>query len=173
MTTGTVDAQTGTISLNGTGSGSGFFAAEAGATLAFSGGTFALNGDLISSNAVLAGATLYGNGSISGVLNWTSGTFGSGNYALTIATNGILILTGTDGGNYVMSESITNAGLVRLEMGNLRIEPPPAPRRRLSRLRLVARPRRRIGRSYSAPPLRRRRSYSAPPAPRDRKSTRL
>src|ERR1035438_8801608 len=122
MTTGTVDAQTGTISLNGTGSGSGFFAAEAGATLAFSGGTFALNGDLISSNAVLAGATLYGNGSISGVLNWTSGTFGSGNYALTIATNGILILTGTDGGNYVMSESITNAGLVRLEMGNLRIE---------------------------------------------------
>ena len=121
ITSGTVDAQTGTISLNGNDSGNGLFNAAAGATLAFSGGTFAFNGNLVSSNATLAGATLFGNGTISGVLNWTSGTFGSGNNTLTIASNAVLILAGTNGGTYALGESVTNAGIVRVQSGNLLI----------------------------------------------------
>src|ERR1039458_10228457 len=118
--TGTGDAQTGTISLNG-GSGSGLFAAETDATLAFSSGTFAFNGNLISSNTVLAGATLYGNGTISGVMTWTSGAFGSGNNTLTIATNALLILAGTNGGTYAISQTVNNAGTVRVQSGNLQM----------------------------------------------------
>src|ERR1035438_2730541 len=68
INTGTVDAQTGTISFNGTDSGGGVFAAETGASLAFSGGTFTLTGNVISSNTVLAGATLQGNGTVNGGL---------------------------------------------------------------------------------------------------------
>jgi hypothetical protein len=121
ISTGTVDAQVGTISLNG-GSGSGLFAAEAGATLAFSSGTFTFTGNMTSSNAVLAGGTVSGNSTISGVLNWTSGTFGSGNNSLTIAPNALLVLAGINGGNYILSESVTNAGTVRVQSGNLQID---------------------------------------------------
>ena len=120
-TTGTVDAQTGTIALNG-GSGSGLFAAETGGTLAFNSGTFTLTGNMISSNAVLAGGTLSGNTTFSGIMTWTSGTFGAGNYVLTIASNALLVLAGTNGGNYVMSQTVTNAGTVRVQSGNLQID---------------------------------------------------
>jgi hypothetical protein len=122
MSTSTVDAQTGTISFNGTDSGSGLFSAEPGATLAFTSGTFAFTGNLISSNAVLAGATLSGNGTISGVLTWTSGVFGSGNNAFTLATNAMLILAGTNGGTYLIEQTVTNAGIVRIQSGNLQMD---------------------------------------------------
>ena len=118
--TGTVDAQTGTISLNG-GSGSGLFAAEPGATLAFNSGTFALAGNVISSNAVLAGGTLSGNFNLNGKLNWTGGMFGAGNNSLTIASNAVLVLAGASGSNYLIQQVVTNAGTVRVQSGNLQI----------------------------------------------------
>jgi hypothetical protein len=119
---GTVDAQTGTISLNGNSTISGVLSAETNATLALSSGTITLNGNLISSNAVLAGGILSGNGTISGVLNWTGGTFGCfKNNALTIATNGTVVLAGTNGGTYLIAQSVTNAGTLRVQGGNLQI----------------------------------------------------
>ncbi len=121
VNTGTVDAQTGTISLANGGSLAGILVAEPGANLLLSSGTFTLAGNLISSNAVLSGATLSGNGTISGVLNWTDGTFGFQNNALTIATNGTVVLAGTNGGTYLIAQNVTNAGTLRVQGGNLQI----------------------------------------------------
>ncbi len=118
-TTGTVEAQTGTINLNGPDSGSGWLNAMAGANVVLGGGTFALSGSLISSNVTLAGATLFGNGTVAGVMTWNSGVFGSGNNTLTIASNALLILAGTNGGTYTLGEAVTNAGTVRVQSGNL------------------------------------------------------
>ena len=118
VTTGTVDAQTGTINIIG-GSGSGLFSAEAGATMAFASGTFTFNGNLISSNATLSGGNLTGNGTIIGLLNWVAGgLIGNGNNTLNLAANSTLILAGTNGGDYVLSENFVNAGTVVLESGN-------------------------------------------------------
>ena len=119
--TGIVDAQTGTISFNGTDSGGGVFAAETSAALAFSSGTLTLAGNLVSSNATLAGATLSGNGTISGKLNWTGGMFGAGNNSLTIASNAVLVLAGASGSNYLIQQVVTNAGTVRVQSGNIQI----------------------------------------------------
>jgi len=135
--TGTLDAQTGTVSITGGGSGNGVFQAGAGATSQFNGnytansgaqfigagtnllvgGTFTLNGTISSSNAVLAGATLAGtNGVITGILTWTSGTIPVGS-TLTIATNGMLIWAGT-ADSYSFYGALTNAGTVLLTNGD-------------------------------------------------------
>ena len=138
---GLVDAETGTISINGgdTAGSTGVFQSEAGAMLAFvnnytaysgaqftgvgsnsiSGGTFTLNGLVTISNLTLAGATLAGtNGVIAGVLPWTSGSIGVGS-TLTVATNGTLVLAGVNGTDYPLLGILTNAGTVRLVSGNL------------------------------------------------------
>ena len=127
--TGTVDVQSGTVSVSDGGSGNGQFIAEAGATLAFptdysvgsgavltgagtnllSGGTFTVNGSITTSNAVLAGATLFGNGTFNGLFLWTSGTLATG-ASLTVATNGVLDLGGSS--TLILDGSLTNAGTV-------------------------------------------------------------
>src|ERR1019366_8834810 len=87
----------------------------------FSGGTFTLAGSLNSSNAVLAGSTLFGPGPLNGVLPWTSGTFGSGNYSLTSASNALRVLAGVNGSNYMIKQAVNNAGTVRVQSGNLQV----------------------------------------------------
>jgi hypothetical protein len=139
-----VDAQTGTISINGGDSinSTGIFQSEAGATLVFpnnftaysgvqftgvgtniiTGGTFTLNGLVTISNLTLVGATLAGtNGVIAGVLPWSSGSIGAGS-TLTVATNGLLILAGINGNGYNLNGVLTNAGTVRLVSGNLQLQ---------------------------------------------------
>jgi hypothetical protein len=138
---GTLDAQTGTISVNGGGSGSGGFEAEAGATLAFggdyevdgtlsgegtnsfTGGAFALNGRLNTAYAVLAGTAVLGgtNGVIAGQLTWNpSARIGAGS-VLTVATNGLVYVDAGGSGGYVeFSGVLTNAGTIVLTNGGIR-----------------------------------------------------
>jgi hypothetical protein len=141
--TGTLDGRSGTLQLMAasSGTGTGLFTAEAGATLAFgngytvgsggqvtgagtnllNGGAFTLNGTVTASNLVLAGATLGGtSGVIMGGMTWTSGSIGSGS-TLTIATNGVLALAGVNGNNYTCSGVLTNAGTVQLQSGNFEL----------------------------------------------------
>ncbi len=133
---GTLDVQTGLVSLHGGGNGSGVFRAEAGTTLDFSGdyrvdsaltgagtnsisgGSFALNGSLNTSNAVLTGGVLGGtNGVIADVLTWTAGRIDAGS-TLTVASNGVLVAAGN--GNLDFSGVMTNAGTIRLTSGTFR-----------------------------------------------------
>ena len=128
---GTVDAESGTLSLNN-GDGAGLFLTGAGATLAYTGtytidrggqlagagtnllssGAFTLNGSVTASNAVLAvGATLGGtNGVLGGTWIWKGGTIVAGS-TLTVATNGLVQVTGS---GTSISGTVTNAGTIRL-----------------------------------------------------------
>src|ERR1039458_4282796 len=127
---GTVDAESGTLSLNN-GDGAGLFLTGAGATLAYTGtytidpggqlagtgtnllssGTFTLNGSMTASNAVLAAGTLGGtNGVLGGTWIWKGGTIAAGS-TLTVPTNGLVLVTGS--GTYISGTS-TNAGTIRL-----------------------------------------------------------
>ena len=100
-------------------------------------GTFTLYGNVnSSSNVVLgvlggAGAVLTGtNGVMSGLWTWASGSLGvSGNNAqhLTIATNGTLVLAGTNGGSYPLYAALTNAGTLLLARGNLQCNASSSP----------------------------------------------
>jgi hypothetical protein len=138
---GTLDVQTGTVSLNGTGSGGGLFEAEAGATLVFSNnyevdgvlsgagtnviadGTFTLTGSMTISNTVLEGGTLMGNnGVMSGLITWTSGALGNALGGVTLAANGVLVLAGANGTDYPLGEYFTNAGTILLQSGNLQLD---------------------------------------------------
>jgi hypothetical protein len=100
---GIVDAETGTISLIAGASDNGGTYVGSGVTLLPS-GTFSQSGTLTSSNLVLGGATLQGNGTIVGLIIWTNGVFGHGNSTLTLATNATLVLAGVNGTNYSMSQ---------------------------------------------------------------------
>jgi hypothetical protein len=127
---GTVDAESGTLSLNN-GNGAGLFLTGAGATLAYTGtytidpggqlagtgtnllssGTFTLNGSMTASNAVLAAGTLGGtNGVLGGTWIWKGGTIAAGS-TLTVATNGLVQVTGN---GTTISGTLTNAGTIRL-----------------------------------------------------------
>ena len=141
---GLVDAQTGTISINGgdTAGSTGVFQSAAGATVAFvnnftaysgvqfkgvgtnsiTGGIFTLNGLVTISNLTLAASgTLAGtNGIIAGALTWTGGSIGVGS-TLTVATNGMLVLAGVNGSDYSLLGILTNAGTVKLVSGNLQL----------------------------------------------------
>jgi hypothetical protein len=118
---GTVDAQTGTISFPVGGTSTGVIQSEGGGAIYFSGGTFFLNGSLNCSNAILGGGTLSGGGTNSGVLTWTNGVLGVSQIGMTLATNGVLVLAGTNGADYSLGQFLTNAGTIKLESGNLQI----------------------------------------------------
>jgi sugar lactone lactonase YvrE len=143
--TGTLDAQSGIVNIVGGGDGNGVFQAEAGATSQFSGNytassgaqftgagtnlffgaTFTLNGTIISSNAVLAGATLAGtNGVITGILTWTNSGFIDPGSTLTVGTNGVLVLAlaGGDAGQLKLRGVLTNAGTIKLVSGTLTLQ---------------------------------------------------
>ncbi len=130
---GTLEVQTGTVSLNRNGQGSGLFLPEAGATLIFSatyevdsdlagtgtnllnGGTFTLNGNINGSNVVLNGANLLASNTlINSTLTWNSGAVNAGS-AVTVATNGLLLLA--SGSGHALYGIVTNAGTIKLLNG--------------------------------------------------------
>ena len=137
---GTLDVQTGAVALESAGSGGGVFQADAGAVLElpngynavsgarflgagtnlWSGGLLTLGGQVVSENAVLAGAEVAGTNVISGTLTWTSGFF-DGRSKVKIATNGALLLAGINGTDYVEAGVLTNAGTIILSSGNLNL----------------------------------------------------
>ncbi|MGA2751494.1 MAG: hypothetical protein ABSG59_22235, partial [Verrucomicrobiota bacterium] len=118
VNTGTVEANTGLISIAGGATlNTGSLFIGAGQT-ALAAGTVNLNGTVTSSNLALAGADLAGNGVLSGVLTWTGGQI-NGNGVLTVAANSVLTLEGTAGGSYSLFGIVTNAGTVRLVSGTL------------------------------------------------------
>jgi len=84
--------------------------------------TLTLNGTaIISSNGAfeLSGGVLGGtNGVIAGLLTWLNGWIAAGS-TLTLATNGTLMVTGTNGTSDHLYGTLTNAGTVRLASGNL------------------------------------------------------
>jgi len=124
---GIVDAQTGAISFDGGGDLNGTLQTEATGALILASNvinnsqSIALDGNLTSSNAFLEGATLVGSGTVNGVLNWVSGSFGAGNGSLTIGTNGALILAQSNGVDYALSSLMSNWGTIKLISGNLLI----------------------------------------------------
>jgi len=108
---GTVDNRTGTLTFTGGSvldSGSTFIGAG---VTRFGDGTNVFNGDFYTTNLVLAGATLAGTGRIRGLVVWDYGTINNG-AAITIATNGHLLLQ--SGNNYTrfVYGNLTNAGTV-------------------------------------------------------------
>jgi hypothetical protein len=122
---GTVDAQTGAIQFNGGGTLGGTLQSEGAGSLVFGTNIYnnnqislVLNGNLTSTNAFLAGAILAGNGTLNGVLTWLWGTL---NGSLINGTNGTLILAGTNGVDYAITQVIYNAGIIKLVSGNLLI----------------------------------------------------
>ena len=117
---GTVEANTGTINIIATTTtmttGSQFIGAG---QTTLSEGTVTMTGSLISSNLVLAGATLQINGVLNGVLTWTSGLLGDEPTTLTIATNAVLVLAGATDTAYNLGQPLSNEGLIYLQSGNL------------------------------------------------------
>ncbi len=130
---GTLDVQTGTVSLNRNGQGSGVFLPEAGATLIFSttyevdndlmgagtnllnGGTFTLNGNINGSNVVLNGASLLASNTvINSALTWNNGAINAGS-VVTVATNRLLVLA--SGNGHALYGIVTNAGTIQLLNG--------------------------------------------------------
>ena len=94
-------------------------------TLTTGGNTLTLNqAAIINSNGLvqLNGGELLGNVTLSGQLNWTAGQLGDSDTALTVATNGMLVLAGTMGTDYTLGEYLTNAGTINLQSGNLLID---------------------------------------------------
>ena len=109
---GAIDAQTGTISLVGSGSMAGAQLSGAG-TNTFASGSYTLSGIINSSNAVLAGATLTGsNGVLSGTWTWNSGSIANGS-TLAVATNGVLVLAGVTKSDNQLLGTLTSAGTIR------------------------------------------------------------
>ncbi len=126
-TTGTVDAETGTLSFQGGGSLGGQFVTAAGATILFNAGSFPLvSGNPASSgsgamlfggsanitfsgpitNFNLTGGNLLGTNTVSGTMTWTNGSvFG----ALTVLSNAVLNISG---GAKTLYGTLTNAGTV-------------------------------------------------------------
>ena len=137
---GLLVVESGTVSLNGGGSGNGEFLASAGATLGFANdyeldssltgpgtnfftvGTFVLNGSLHTSNAFLTGgAVLAGtNGVIAGQLAWNSSAQIGANAVLTVATNGVIFVDPGSGGTVDLLGVLTNAGTIVLTNGGIR-----------------------------------------------------
>ncbi len=116
---GTVEVDTGTISISiAANLSTGSLFIGAGQTV-LSGGTVNLVGSLTSSNLVLDGAVLQGNGMLYGMLTWTSGQLGIADETLTIAPNATLVLAGTSGVNYTLGQPLNNVGTLYLQSGNL------------------------------------------------------
>ena len=118
INSGTVEADTGVISIAGGAALNGGSLFIGTGQTALSAGTATLNGGLTSSNLVLAGANLAGSGVLTGVLTWTAGEI-TGGAILTVATNGMLVLAGSNGVPYFMEGFFTNAGTLQLVSGDL------------------------------------------------------
>ena len=112
INSGTVDTQLGTVVLSdGSVFNSGCAFIGAGGTRLDS-GTNTINGEVHSENlSLLYGATLTGTGSLSGTLTWGGGNLGP-DAAITVATNGNLLIASA--ANYVKNVHgrLTNAGTI-------------------------------------------------------------
>jgi len=114
-TTGTVNANAGTLTLSGGGSGAGTFNVAGGATLGFGGGAFALSGSIAGAGAVsfaVGTANLTGTYNISGGTTVSSGT---ANFTGTLTTAGALTINGgtanfSNTGGAVTASSLTLSG---------------------------------------------------------------
>lgn len=115
--TGTLDLESGTLSLNG----GGWFAggAQTGpGTLAMAGGGYTLNGMTTTTNALLSGGILYGNNVVNGGLNWVAGDWVNAT-SVTITTNSFLFISsGAD--HNIGSIQVTNFGYVAWSGGRVR-----------------------------------------------------
>jgi hypothetical protein len=107
---GTVDAQTGTINLTQEDKtfNAGCRFTGAGRTT-LTQGTVTLNGTLESENLLLAGATLAGQGGVSGGMSWTSGAIAAGS-SFTVAADGVFRAEGAL--DKAVHGALTNAGQV-------------------------------------------------------------
>ncbi|MBP8259643.1 MAG: hypothetical protein KA118_08260, partial [Verrucomicrobia bacterium] len=118
---GTVDVQSGILTFPG-GSvmrdGSGF--TGAGSTRLES-GVVVLSGVVTSENLVVGGAALDGGGSLGGTAFWESGSIAT-NGALTVASNGLLVIESKYSFTKFVHGALTNAGTVLFRgNGNLQI----------------------------------------------------
>jgi hypothetical protein len=67
---------------------------------------------------LLQGGVLSGDLNINGLLDWTGGQLGDGPVALTVTTNGTVMLDGANGTNYTLGEYVTNSGTIVVQSGN-------------------------------------------------------
>lgn len=113
INTGTLDAQVGAIRCTNqaktfstgtrfTGAGTNLLSALT------SGQALTLDGVFSSENLVLGSATLAGNGTLNGVMGWSSGSLGAG-ASLTVASTSLLQRRGS-GSTKNLSGTLTNAG---------------------------------------------------------------
>jgi hypothetical protein len=93
-------------------------------TLTTSGKNLTVNSaSAVNANGIiqLNGGGVFGNLAVTGQLVWISGQLGSANVGMTVATNGLLVLAGVNGTDYVLGQYLTNAGTIFLQSGNLDI----------------------------------------------------
>jgi len=86
-------------------------------SLTLTNGTLTVNGTV--TNLLLAGGTLSGNTTIAGTMTWTNGALGNTSTAVTVATNAVLVLAGSNGTSYYLGEYLNNYGTVDLQSGNM------------------------------------------------------
>ena len=119
---GQVDAQNGAVSFLGGGALNDGSSLGGAGSVQLSAGTFTFSGAVTGSNTVLSGAMLTGtSGVLSGDWKWADGYFAGGS-TLTVATNGRLTLAGITGQEYTLFGILTNAGVVKLQSGNLQLQ---------------------------------------------------
>ncbi len=118
---GTVDVESGYISLTGGGSFSTGTVMIGPNITYLSGGTFTLSGNVNLNNAAFNGSLIAGtNGIISGTVTWDySGSYFAPASTLTIAANGTLVLAANPG-ECDLYGALTNAGTIQLVSGTLR-----------------------------------------------------
>jgi len=116
---GTLDAHSGTISLNGSGQGNGIFEAETGATIAYP-ANYEMDGTIsgAGTNLLPAGVLTLG-GSISGQLVWTGGLIGPSGVG-TVAANGLLLVASANASFVDLAGIITNNGTIAVANGGIR-----------------------------------------------------
>ncbi len=117
-TTGTLDVQTGTLSLQGGASLIGGTATNPTGIVQLAGGGFNINGTITSMNVQLNGGTLTGSNVIAGAFTWVAGSWQGS--VVTVASNSVLNIQGGTGVNDLPNCVLTNYGTVVWSSGHLR-----------------------------------------------------
>ncbi len=107
---GTLDIQSGSVAYGpGSRFDDGTAFTGAGTNLVYT-GTITFNGSIFSENLEIGGSTIAGNSLFSGLVKWTAGELSSG--VLGIATNGVLIISGSGTKHLNSTGTLINYGLV-------------------------------------------------------------
>src|SRR6266568_3052059 len=117
-TTGTLDVQTGTLSLQGGASLIGGTATNPTGIVQLAGGGFNINGTITSMNVQLNGGTLTGSNVIAGAFTWVAGSWQGS--VVTVASNSVLNIQGGTGVNDLPNCVLTNYVTVVWSSGHLR-----------------------------------------------------